>query len=73
MPSIKKAKDICKNRLAAQALDGEANPTMAIFLMKNNHGMTDKVQNTNVNANIETDRPLTDEEIKLVNEKLDNL
>ena len=71
--SIKKAKDICKVRLSNQALDGEANATMAIFLLKNNHGMTDRVQNTNVNANIETDRPLTDEEIKSVNEKLENL
>ena len=48
--SIKIAKDIVKNRLANQGLDGEANPTMAIFLLKNNHGMTDK-QQTDVTTN----------------------
>ena len=48
--SIKRAKDIVKNRLANQGLDGEANPTMAIFLLKNNHGMTDK-QQTDVTTN----------------------
>ena len=48
--SIKRAKDIVKNRLANQGLDGEANATMAIFLLKNNHGMTDK-QQTDVTTN----------------------
>jgi hypothetical protein len=48
--SIKRAKDIVKNRLAQQGLDGEANPTMAIFLLKNNHNMTDK-QQTDVTTN----------------------
>lgn len=47
---IKVAKDIVKNRLASQGLDGEANPTMAIFLLKNNHNMTDK-QQTDVTTN----------------------
>lgn len=42
--SIKKAKDIVKNRIVNQGLDGEANPAMAIFILKNNHNMTDKVQ-----------------------------
>lgn len=42
--SIKKAKDIVKNRLVNQGLDGDANPTMAIFILKNNHGMSDKQQ-----------------------------
>lgn len=42
--SIKRAKDIVKNRLVKQGLDGEANPTMAIFILKNNHNMTDKHQ-----------------------------
>ena len=40
--SIKKAKDIVKNRLVKQGLDSECNTTMAIFILKNNHGMTDK-------------------------------
>lgn len=48
--SVKIAKDIVKNRLASQGLDGEANPTMAIFLLKNNHNMTDK-QQTDVTTN----------------------
>ena len=42
--SIKRAKDIVKNRLVKQGLDGEANSTMAIFILKNNHNMTDKQQ-----------------------------
>lgn len=48
--SIKRAKDIVKNRLVKQGLDGEANPTMAIFILKNNHNMTDK-QQTDVTTN----------------------
>ena len=48
--SIKKAKDIVKNRLMNQGLDGDANPTMAIFILKNNHNMTDK-QQTDVTTN----------------------
>lgn len=42
--SIKRAKDIVKNRLVQQGLDGDANSTMAIFILKNNHNMTDKQQ-----------------------------
>jgi hypothetical protein len=48
--SIKRAKDIVKNRLVQQGLDGDANPTMAIFILKNNHNMTDK-QQTDVTTN----------------------
>lgn len=48
--SIKKAKDIVKNRLVKQGLDGEANPTMAIFILKNNHNFTDK-QQTDITTN----------------------
>jgi len=40
--SIKRAKDIVKNRLVSQGLDGEANSTMAIFILKNNHNMKDR-------------------------------
>jgi len=47
---IKKAKDIVKTRLVNQGLDGDANPTMAIFILKNNHNMTDK-QQTDVTTN----------------------
>jgi hypothetical protein len=48
--SIKRAKDIVKNRLVQQGLDGNANSTMAIFILKNNHNMTDK-QQTDVTTN----------------------
>lgn len=48
--SIKRAKDIVKNRLVQQGLDGDANSTMAIFILKNNHNMTDK-QQTDVTTN----------------------
>lgn len=48
--SIKRAKDIVKNRLVSQGLDGDANPTMAIFILKNNHNMTDK-QQTDITTN----------------------
>lgn len=41
---IKRAKTIVKTRLMNQGLDGDANPTMAIFILKNNHNMTDKLQ-----------------------------
>ena len=48
--SIKRAKDMVKNRLVKQGLDGEANSTMAIFILKNNHNFTDK-QQTDVTTN----------------------
>lgn len=48
--SLKRAKDIVKTRLVNQGLDGDANPTMAIFILKNNHNMTDK-QQTDVTTN----------------------
>ena len=69
--SIKKAKDIVKNRLVNQGLDGDANPSMAIFILKNNHNMTDK-QQTDVTTNgkdlinsaieVKISRPLEEEE-----------
>lgn len=51
--SIKKAKDIVKNRLVNQGLDGDANATMAIFILKNNHSFTDKqqIESNNINTN----------------------
>jgi hypothetical protein len=52
---IKKAKDIVKNRLVKQGLEGDVNNSMAIFILKNNHGMTDKTENTH---NIKTEQPL---------------
>lgn len=41
---IKACKDIIKARLMEQALNNDANATMAIFILKNNHGMADKVE-----------------------------
>jgi hypothetical protein len=47
---IKKSREIVKERLIEQGLDGDANPTMAIFILKNNHNMTDK-QQTDITTN----------------------
>lgn len=44
---IKEAKDICKARLVEQGLDNKVNSTMAIFILKNNHDMADKVETKN--------------------------
>lgn len=52
--SIKKAKDICKNRLVNQGLDGDAHATMAIFILKNNHDMKDRVDHTTDNKPVNT-------------------
>lgn len=41
---ITACKEIIKQRLIEQGLDGDANATMAIFVLKNNHGMSDKVE-----------------------------
>lgn len=51
---IKRAKDIVKNRLVNQGLDGDANPTMAIFILKNNHDMKDRVDHTTDNKPVST-------------------
>jgi hypothetical protein len=45
---IKKAKDLIKSRLIEQGLDNTANTAMAIFILKNNHDMTDKQENRNI-------------------------
>lgn len=45
--SIKACKEIFKGRLMEQGLDGDANATMAIFILKNNHGMSDKIETKN--------------------------
>lgn len=69
---IKSAKDIVKTRLVNQGLDGEANPTMAIFILKNNHNMTDR-QQTDITTNgkdvnnpttlkVEISKPLEDDD-----------
>ncbi len=42
--SIRKSKDIVKARLIGKALFNETNSAMSIFVLKNNHGMHEKVQ-----------------------------
>ena len=49
---IKKAKAIIKSRLIEKGLKGEYNPTMTIFILKNNHDMKDKQE---IDQNIKTD------------------
>ena len=53
--ALKKARELARERLIDQALDGDANTAMAIFVLKNNHGMVDKVQNDHT---IKTEQPL---------------
>jgi hypothetical protein len=40
--AIKKSKAIIKQRILKQGLKNKYNPTMAIFVLKNNHDMKDK-------------------------------
>lgn len=42
--SIKKAKDIIKQRIITKGLTNKYNPTMSIFILKNNHDMKDKTE-----------------------------
>ena len=44
---IKEAKDIVKARLIEKGLYNKVNSTMAIFILKNNHDMADKVETKN--------------------------
>lgn len=55
---IKKAKEIVKERLIEQGLDGDANPTMAIFILKNNHDMKDRVDHTTDNKAIKNNESI---------------
>lgn len=52
---IKKAKDIIKDRIIVKGLNNEYNPTMSIFILKNNHDMKDK---TEVDQKVEIEKPL---------------
>lgn len=52
--SIKKAKEIVKERLIEQGLENEVNPTMAIFILKNNHDMKDRIDTTTKNKELPT-------------------
>lgn len=64
---IKIAKEIVKARLIKQGLIGENNPTMSIFILKNNHDMQDKQYIDQRNTEV----PLSEEEIKKAKEELD--
>jgi len=44
---IKEAKEIIKGRIMKQGMYNKANATMAIFILKNNHDMADKVETKN--------------------------
>lgn len=50
---IKESKDIVKARLIEKGLYNKVNPTMAIFILKNNHDMADKVE-SKVDTNIQS-------------------
>lgn len=69
---IKAAHEIFKGRLMEQGLDGEANATMAIFILKNNHGMSDKVETKNDNLNINADKDITADEVKAIKNALND-
>jgi hypothetical protein len=68
--TLKKAREIVKNRLVNQGLDGEANTAMAIFILKNNHGFRDKIETENINHNT---NQVDIENIKEVNTRIDDL
>lgn len=52
--SIKKAKEIVKERLIEQGLDNEVSTAMAIFILKNNHDMKDRIDTTTKNKELPT-------------------
>ncbi|MFL1896811.1 hypothetical protein ACJRPK_13980 [Aquimarina sp. 2-A2] len=43
---IKKAETLIKSRIMQKGLENEYNPAMSIFILKNNHGMNDKLDVT---------------------------
>lgn len=45
--SISQAKQMIKARLIEQGLDGDANASMAKFVLSNNHGMSEKTESKN--------------------------
>ena len=58
--SLKKARNIIKDRLIWRGLYNKVNTAMAIFVLKNNHGMADK---TDANVNLHTEQPLYPDDI----------
>ena len=53
--SIKKAREIVKGRLIQDGLKNKVNNAMAIFVLKNNHGMADKTESK---VDVHTEQPL---------------
>lgn len=57
--SIKRAKEIAKQKLIEDGLNNDVNTTMAIFILKNNHDMKDRSENTNTtNLNVKSIEPI---------------
>lgn len=50
--AIKKARKYIEADKLEKALIGKYNPTIAIFDLKNNHGYVDRVENNNINTNL---------------------
>ena len=48
--SYKKAMRIAENHLVKYSLTGKYNPTVSIFMLKNNHGYTDKKEIDNTSS-----------------------
>ena len=71
-PFKKRAKAIAKSRLIEQGLDSEVNPTMAIFILKNDHDMKDKVEQESKNHNYNHNAEMTKEEMKRIADNLEN-
>ena len=55
---IKKAKAFIKQRLIDKGLKSEYNPTMCIFILKNNHDMKDK-QDIDANVDVKNIKGIT--------------
>ena len=58
--SLKKARELVKGRLIQDGLKNKVNNAMAIFVLKNNHGMADK---TDANVNVHTEQPLYPDDV----------
>lgn len=69
---IRACHELFKARLIEQGLDNKANATMAIFVLKNNHGMSDKVETKNDNLNVNAEKDITAEEVKAIKNALND-
>lgn len=71
--TVKRAKYKIENWIEEKSLQGELNPTVSIFNLKNNFGWKDKqeVESSNKNVNINYDIPATVEELKAKIAELD--